>query len=48
MLNIQPGFSYQLTVQRHHLLPTHTLYDSHPLCFANTSQVRRWDQRVRE
>ncbi|XP_046896398.1 methyl-CpG-binding domain protein 1a isoform X2 [Hypomesus transpacificus] len=39
VLNIQPGFSYQLTVQRHHLLPTHTLYDSHPLCFANTSQV---------
>uniref|UniRef100_A0A8D3CRN1 Methyl-CpG binding domain protein 1b n=1 Tax=Scophthalmus maximus TaxID=52904 RepID=A0A8D3CRN1_SCOMX len=39
MVLIDPGFFYQVTVQKQPLLPTHPLYDNYPACLTSASEV---------
>ncbi|XP_060926485.1 methyl-CpG-binding domain protein 1b isoform X2 [Limanda limanda] len=39
MVLIDPGFSYQVTVQKQPLLPTHPLYDNYPGCLTTVTEV---------
>lgn len=39
MVLIDPGFCYQVTVQKQPLLPTHPLYDKHPACLTSVTEV---------
>ncbi|XP_029989623.1 methyl-CpG-binding domain protein 1b isoform X2 [Sphaeramia orbicularis] len=39
MVLIDPGFCYQVTVQRQPLLPTHPLYDDHPAYLSSLTDV---------
>ncbi|XP_058488302.1 methyl-CpG-binding domain protein 1b isoform X3 [Solea solea] len=39
MVLIDPGFFYQVTVQKQPLLPTHPLYDNYPPCLTSANEV---------
>ncbi|XP_053291591.1 methyl-CpG-binding domain protein 1b isoform X1 [Pleuronectes platessa] len=39
MVLIDPGFFYQVTVQKQPLLPTHPLYDNYPACLTSVTDV---------
>ena len=39
MVLIDPGFFYQVTVQKQPLLPTHPLYDNYPACLTSVTEV---------
>lgn len=39
MVLIDPGFCYQVTVQKQPLLPTHPLYDSYPARLTSVTEV---------